>query len=186
MIEPTADVSVQRVFEAELHLTTSDYRAGLERLPTLNAIRLAIVIVGLAATVLVLIELESTETRSEIPMWWLAVIVPCFAMGFYPDLLAWLMYRTSPFREGAMVRLDAEGIVYTGRQATLSYGWPLVGKAFETRSAFRLVAGVGVSAAICVLPKQMFPHEDHAAIRDLITTKVGRLRRPWGTTAVPQ
>lgn len=177
MTEPTADAALQRAFEAELHLTTSDYRAGLGRLFTVKVILWANAIIVVAATVLTIAYTESTETEYLVPTVWLPIMVLCFAIGFVPDLLAWRLYRTSPFRGGATVRLDAEGIAYSGRQTSLSYGWPLVRKAIETRLAFHLVAGVGVSAAICILPKQMFPLEDHTAVRELITAKVGKLRR---------
>jgi hypothetical protein len=69
---------------------------------------------------------------------WLPLIGLSLVLGWIPDLLAWRMARTSPFRHG--------------------------------------VAGRGLSTAVCVLPKQLFPLEDHVAIRELIRDKVGSLR----------
>lgn len=181
MTEPATETSVetsaQRVFEAELHLTRSDYREGLLRMPVMWAFHGLAAIVVLAAIVLTFVGTESTETEYLIPMVWLPLIVLSFVLGSVPDLFAWNMERTSPFRDGATVRLDAEQIAYTGRQTSLSYRWPLVRKATETRVAFHLVAGTGLSTAVCILPKRIFPLEDHAAIRDLITSKAGKLRQ---------
>jgi hypothetical protein len=98
-------------------------------------------------------------------------------IGWIPDLFDWHMARTSPFRQGATVRIDDERITCTGQETSVSYGWPLVRKAVETRSRFHLVAGRGLSTAVCVLPKQSFPLEDHEAIRELIRDEVGSLRQ---------
>jgi hypothetical protein len=174
--EPAADVSAQRVFEAELHLTTSDFREGLLRLPIMWAFSGLAMVVVAASLVLTYLGTESTATEYLVPVGWLPLIVLSFVLGSVPDLFAWRMARTSPFREGATVRLDAEQIAYTGQETSLSYGWPLVRRAVETRSRFHLVVGQGLSTAVCILPKRMYPLEDHPAIRDLITTKVGRIR----------
>ncbi|MFC8801579.1 YcxB family protein [Streptomyces griseoincarnatus] len=176
MSEPTADVSAQRVFEAELHLTMSNYREGLGLLPTTKAIRWLSVIIVIASTVLTIIHVESTGTEYVATTIWLPIIVLSFLLGFVPDLLAWHHWRTA-LSDGYRLRLDTEHIAYTGTEASTSYTWPLVRKAVETGSAFHLVIRLGGTTAVCIFPKSAFPLEDHAAIRELITTKVGKLHR---------
>ena len=175
MTEPTADVSAQPVFEAELHLTMSNYREGLGVLPTTKAIRWLCVIAVVACTVLTVIDVESTETEYLVTRVWLPIIVLCFLLGFVPDLLAWHNWRNAP-PEGYRIRLDAEHIVYTGTEASTTYTWSLVRKAVETRSAFHLVIRLGGTTAVCIFPKNAFPLENHAAIRDLIASKVDTFR----------
>jgi hypothetical protein len=150
--EPAADVSAQRSFEAELHLTTSDYREGLRQLPVMGVFRWAAGMVVASAIVL------------GIMIW------------FVPDLFVWRTWRAAP-KDGYRLRLDAENIAYTRTEASASYTWPLVRKAIETTSAFHLVIRVGMATAVCTFPKRAFPLEDQAAIRDLVTSKVGKLGR---------
>jgi hypothetical protein len=175
--EPTTDVSAQRVFEAELHLTGPDYREALWHFSIMSAFRGFAVTVVVSSIALTVLGVESTDTEYLVPWMWLPFLALGIITWFVPDLFAWRLSRTSPFREGATVRLDAEQITYTGQQTSLSYKWPLVRKAIETHSAFHLVAGTGLSAAICILPKRMFPVEDHVAMSGLILSKVGRLRQ---------
>lgn len=177
MSEPGIDVSAQRVFEGDLHLTASDYREGLLRLPIMRAFHALAAVIVVAVVVLTFLGTEETATEYLVPTGWLPALALSLVLGWMPDLFAWRMSRTSPFREGATARLDAERITYTGQEASLSYGWPLVRRAVETRSRFHLVVGQGLSAAVCILPKRMFPLEDHVAIRDLVTSRVGRLRQ---------
>lgn len=176
MTEPPAQSSAHGVFEADLHLTTADYREGLLRVPLMRAFYWLALVVVAAAVVLTYVGIESTETEYLVPVGWLPLVVLSFVIGWVPDLFAWRLARTSPFRDGVTVRLDAEQITYSGQWTSLSYQWPLVRRAVETRSRFHLVVGLGLSTAVCTLPKSAFPLEDHAAVRELITTKVGRLR----------
>lgn len=176
MTQPAAEVSSRHVFEAELHLTTADYREGLLRLPLLWAFHGLAVVILLAALTLTYLGTESTADEYLLPTGWLPLVGLSLVIGWIPDLLAWRMARTSPFRHGATVRLDAEGIACTGRETSLSYGWPLVRRAVETRTRFHLVVGQGLSTAVCILPKQMYPLEDHVAIRELVRDKVGSVR----------
>ncbi|MEU4387057.1 hypothetical protein [Promicromonospora sp. NPDC023805] len=176
MTEPAADVSSRRVFEAEPHLTTADYREGLLRLPLLWAFHGLAALVLLAALTLTYLGSESGDDEYRLATGWLPLIGLSIVIGWIPDLLAWRMARTSPLRHGATVRLDAERIACTSQETSVSYGWLLVRRAVETRSRFHLVVGQGLSTAVCILPKQMFPLEDHEAIRELIRDKVGSLR----------
>lgn len=177
MTEPAAGVSSRRVFEADLHLTTADYREGLLRLPLLRAFHGLAAVTLLAALTLTYLGSESTADEYLVATGWLPLIGLSIVTGWIPDLFAWRMARTSPFRHGATVRIDDERIAYTGQETSVSYGWPLVRSAVETRSRFHLVAAQGLSTAVCILPKQMFPLEDHEAIRELIREKVGSLRQ---------
>jgi hypothetical protein len=174
--EPVADVSAQRVFEADLHLTMSNCREGLGLLPAIKAIRWLSVFVVVAFTVLTIVHVESTETDYLVSTVWLPIIVLSFLLGFVPDLLAWHNWRSAP-SDGYRLRLDAEHIAYTGTEASTTYTWPLVRKAVETRSAFHLVIRLGGTTAVCIFPKSAFPLEDHAAIGDLIASKVDTFRR---------
>jgi hypothetical protein len=174
--EPTAAVSARPVFEADLHLTTADYREGLLRLPLLWAFHGLAALVLLAGLTLTYLGSESGADEYRLATGWLPLVGLSIVLGWIPDLVAWRMARTSPFRHGATVRIDDERITCTGQETSVSYGWPLVRRAVETRSRFHLVAGQGLSTAVCVLPKQLFPLEDHEAIRELIRDKVGSLR----------
>jgi hypothetical protein len=174
--EPAADVSSRRVFEADLHLTTADYREGLLRMPLLWAFHGLAALVLLAALTLTYLSSESGADGYLLATGWLPLIGLSIVLGWIPDLFAWRMARTSPFRDGATVRIDDERITCTGQETSVSYGWPLVRRAVETRSRFHLVAGRGLSTAVCVLPKHLFPLEDHEAIRELIRDEVGSLR----------
>jgi hypothetical protein len=175
--EPTADTSAPRVFKAVLHLTRSDYREGLQQLPLMWGFRWLAVLTAVAAVAATVLGIETTDTQYVVPLYGLPLLVLAVPAWFVPDLLAWQAWRTSPFGNDAMVRLDTEQIAYAGQQASLSYTWPLISKAVETHSAFHLVASKGMSTAICILPKRAFLLEDHMAIRELITSKVGGLRR---------
>lgn len=174
--EPAAGVSSRRVFEADLHLTTADYREGLLRLPLLWAFHGLAAVILLAALTLTYLGSESTADEHLVATGWLPLVGLSIVIGWIPDLFAWRMARTSPLRHGATVRIDDERIACTSQEASVSYGWPLVRRAVETRSRFHLVVGQGLSTAVCILPKQMFPLEDHVAIRELIRDKVGSLR----------
>jgi hypothetical protein len=174
--EPAADVSAQRSFEAELHLTTSDYREGLRQLPVMGVFRWAAGMVVASAIVLTVIGTETTDTEFLIPTGWLFFLVLGIMIWFVPDLFVWRTWRAAP-KDGYRLRLDAENIAYTRTEASASYTWPLVRKAIETTSAFHLVIRVGMATAVCTFPKRAFPLEDHAAIRDLVTSKVGKLGR---------
>lgn len=176
MTEPAADVSSQRVFEADLHVTMSNCREGLGLLPMIKAIRWLCVIAVVTFTMLTIVDVESTETEYLVTTVWLPIIVLSFLLGFVPDLLAWHNWRTAP-SDGYRLRLDAEHIAYTGTEASTTYTWPLVRKAVETGSAFHLVIRLGGTTAVCIFPKSAFPLEDHAAIRDLIASKVDKFRR---------
>lgn len=176
MTESAADVSSRRVFEADLYLTTADFREGLLRLPLLWAFHGLAAVILLAALTLTYLGSESGADEYLLATGWLPLIGLSLVLGWIPDLIAWRMARTSPFRHGATVRLDDERITCTGQETSVSYSWPLVRRAVETRSRFHLVAGRGLSTAVCVLPKQLFPLEDHVAIRELIRNKVGSLR----------
>lgn len=177
MTEPAAGVSSRRVFEADLHLATADYREGLLRLPLLRAFHGLAAVILLTALTLTYLGSESGADEYRIATGWLPLIGLSIVIGWIPDLFAWRMARTSPFRHGATVRIDDERIACTGQETSVSYGWPLVRSAVETRSRFHLVAAQGLSTAVCILPKQMFPLEDHEAIRELIREKVGSLRQ---------
>jgi hypothetical protein len=174
--EPAADVSSRRVFEADLHLTAADYREGLLRLPLLWAFHGLAAVILLAALTLTYLDSGSTPDEYLVATGWLPLIGLSLVIGWIPDLFAWHMARTSPLRHGATVRIDDERVACTGQETSVSYGWPLVRRAVETRSRFHLVAGRGLSTAVCVVPKQLFPLEDHEAIRELIREKVGSLR----------
>jgi hypothetical protein len=175
--EPAAPVSSRRVFEADLHLTTADYRESLLRLPLLRAFHGLAAVILLAGLALTYLDSGSTADEYLVATGWLPLVGLSIVIGWIPDLFAWHMARTSPFRQGATVRIDDERITCTGQETSVSYGWPLVRKAVETRSRFHLVAGRGLSTAVCVLPKQLFPLEDHEAIRELIRDEVGSLRQ---------
>ncbi|MEV0950618.1 YcxB family protein [Promicromonospora sp. NPDC050249] len=177
MTEPAAHVSSRGVFEADLHLTTADYREGLLRLPLLWAFYGLAAVILLAALTLTYLDSGSTADEYLVATAWLPLIGLSLVIGWIPDLFAWRMARTSPLRHGATIRIDDEQIACTSQEAWVSYGWPLVRRAVETRSRFHLVVGKGMSTAVCILPKQLFPLEDHEAIRELIRDKVGSLRQ---------
>lgn len=173
---PAADVSTRPVFEADLYLTVSNCREGLGLLPMIKAIRWLSAIVVVAFTALTLVHVESTETEYLVATGWLPIIVLSFLLGLFPDLLAWHNWRSAP-ADGYRLRLDTEHIVYTGTEASTTYTWALVRKAVETGSAYYLVIRLGGTTAVCIFPKNAFPLENHAPIRDLIASKVDAFRR---------
>ncbi len=179
--EPTAqtsaEIAAQRTFEAELHLTTSDYREGLRQAASMQAFHWLAGVLAVTAVVLTVVGTEVTETEYTITLIGLPILGLGLLAWLIPELLTWYSWYASPARQGARLRLDAESISYVMEHVSTSYRWPLVRKAVETHSAFHLVIRLGATTAVCVLPKRAFLLEDHAAIRELITSKVGRLRQ---------
>ncbi|WP_454860300.1 hypothetical protein [Promicromonospora soli] len=95
MTEPTAGTSAQRVFEAVLHLTRSNYREGLRLLPAIGAFRWMAVLLAVVAVAPTVLGIEATDTEYLVSVGGLPLLVLAVPAWFIPDLLAWHMSRTS-------------------------------------------------------------------------------------------